>query len=637
MLEARSITMKYRRDVDGLRAIAILLVVLFHADWGFQGGFVGVDVFFVISGYLITGKILQDLEEGQFRLKEFWLRRVRRIAPAATCTVLLSLLPGFLLLIPNDLLGLSRSAVYQQLMITNVFFWRWTGYFDGTSDLKPLLHMWSLAVEEQFYLVFPVVLAFVYRKWKAAVFPLIITTTVVSIVISQWLLTDHGSFVFYMLPTRAWEFLLGSLIWWFPSPTVFKYERFRGLFSVLCIVGVTTAGWFYRDYFPFPGLSALLPCVATMLLIWGNDDRSTWVGCVLKSTVMVGLGRLSYSWYLTHWPTLAFARYIYGLELSGIITILAIVIGFVLAIVLFFVVEEPFRRGRFRQLPSTQLVCAVISIGILIAAFDVGIVASSGAMFRYPAHVQKMIAESRKIELMKYDESLFRAGSGMLAGVGVKEELGAEDQIDFLVWGDSHGTVLAELLDSLAKRRGLAGVLASKSGVGPFPGYRRELGKVWNAKVLDLVIERNVKKVLLVARWNGELLGNGLGERDALQSLVTRLCDRSVHVSVMMQVPDQKFDPRYAWIRAASNRIELPSGRSLEEYRTGMAPLNDFFQGLENLGAHLISIEECCFDSQGLSRLGSQDSCYYWDDDHLSPEGVEVLLGPVLAKWMDQG
>ncbi len=628
--------LSYRRDVDGLRAIAILLVVLFHADWGFQGGFIGVDVFFVISGYLITGKILQDLARGQFSFREFWLRRVRRIVPAATVTVFSTLVFGFALFLPADLISLSRSAVYQQLMIANAFFWRWTGYFDGSAELKPLLHMWSLAVEEQFYLVFPVLLAFAFFRLKSAVLPLICTVCLASLVMSQWLLKEHGSFSFYMLPTRAWEFLLGSLIWWLPSPAILKFGWARGIFVAHCFLGVLSTGWFYRDYFPFPGVYALLPCVSTMLLIWGNDDSDTAIGYLLKSTVMVGLGRLSYSWYLTHWPVLAFARYLYGLDLSVTITTVAVGLGIVGAILLFYCIEEPFRRGRFRQLTGKQLMGTLVSFAVFVVVFDAVTVASSGAMFRYSERFQQIIAEQRGAVLENYDESLFNANSGMLTSIGVKDQLGAEDKIDFMVWGDSHGTMLAETLDSLAKERGLSGLLASKSGVGPFPGSSRELGKDWNSKVYDVAVGRNIQRVLLVGKWNGALLSNSFNERAALTFLVSSLRDGGVDVSVMMQVPQQKLDPRSAWIRSGATIKEFPPGLSLAEYRRGFQPLAGYFDSLAKLGAKIISVEDNCFDSVGRSRLGTPDACYYWDDDHLSTLGVDSLLSPVLAKWMDQ-
>jgi peptidoglycan/LPS O-acetylase OafA/YrhL len=148
----------YRSDIDGLRAIAILLVVLFHVGLVFHGGFIGVDVFFVISGYLITGQLIREIKDDSFSFVRFWERRMRRLFPALVVSVFVAVAMGFFILLPEDYLSLTRSAVYQQLMLANVFFWKWSGYFDGSSELKPLLHMWSLAVEEQFYVCLPILL-----------------------------------------------------------------------------------------------------------------------------------------------------------------------------------------------------------------------------------------------------------------------------------------------------------------------------------------------------------------------------------------------------------------------------------------------------------------------------------------------
>ncbi len=168
LLQITMIEFKYRPDVDGLRAVAVVLVLLFHAGLGFQGGFIGVDVFFVISGYLITGLILRQQEAGIFSLRTFWIRRIRRIVPAATVMAVGVLLAGSVLLLPEDYVEVAESVVAQQFILSNVYFWQSTGYFEGPADLQPMLHTWSLAVEEQFYLVFPLLLI-VLRRYRRRV------------------------------------------------------------------------------------------------------------------------------------------------------------------------------------------------------------------------------------------------------------------------------------------------------------------------------------------------------------------------------------------------------------------------------------------------------------------------------------
>jgi peptidoglycan/LPS O-acetylase OafA/YrhL len=202
---------KYRPDVDGLRAIAVAMVVLYHYGFGFSGGFIGVDVFFVIYGFLITGIVLKSLEAREFSLTNFWVRRIRRILPASILTVALVFLFGYFLLLPRHFEELGESAIYQQLFVANFYFWRTGNYFDGASELKPLLHTWSLAVEEQFYIGYPFVLAWLYRFGRNVMFSVLFALTIGSFAVSVFAVPNYPMAAFFLLPTRAWEMLLFCL------------------------------------------------------------------------------------------------------------------------------------------------------------------------------------------------------------------------------------------------------------------------------------------------------------------------------------------------------------------------------------------------------------------------------------------
>jgi peptidoglycan/LPS O-acetylase OafA/YrhL len=202
------IEFKYRPDIDGLRAVAVSMVLLFHAGLGFPGGYVGVDVFFVISGFLITGLILKEQKAGTFTLANFWMRRIRRIIPAATVMVATVLIAGFFLLLPTDYVELGQSSIAQQLMLSNVYFWRSTGYFSGFAELKPLLHTWSLAVEEQFYIGYPFLIIILSRFRRRNIALFIALLTAVSFATSQYGVEHYPNATYYLLPTRAWELLI---------------------------------------------------------------------------------------------------------------------------------------------------------------------------------------------------------------------------------------------------------------------------------------------------------------------------------------------------------------------------------------------------------------------------------------------
>ena len=293
----------YRADVDGLRALAVIPVVLFHAALGFPGGFVGVDIFFVISGYLITTIIAKEMVQGEFQMKNFWERRIRRILPAAAVMSLFVLIAGACILLPFQFQDLGKSSIAQTLMVSNFYFWQQDGYFAAPSDFEPLLHTWSLAVEEQFYFIFPVLMVFLFKKgrhhlirWTSILFAL-------SFIWSIYGVTHYPSATFYLLPARGWELLIGALIALVPM----RIPKAYGLPQILSWTGFALIFYAYTRYSlstTFPGLSAAPPVLGTALLIIANRDSLTLPGKILALPPIVFIGKISYSLYLWHWPLL---------------------------------------------------------------------------------------------------------------------------------------------------------------------------------------------------------------------------------------------------------------------------------------------------------------------------------------------
>lgn len=300
----------YRPDIDGLRAVAVLLVILFHTKLAFPGGFVGVDVFFVISGFLITGQVIRELDAGQFSLANFWARRIRRLLPAAMVMMVCVLVAGYFLLLPEDYVLLGRSAIAQQLLSSNLYFrfWAGFGYFRVFAEENPLLHTWSLAVEEQFYLLYPLLLAGLHRRGRRTLVMSLAGISRVSLVGCEWALQQHPDSAYYLLPWRAWELLLGGLVALCPPPQ--RIPRWcASAISVLGVAAILFCSWRYRPYSWFPGLTALPPCVATAALVHVNSRELSLPARLLSSRPLVLVGLMSYSLYLWHWPLLAFYRY----------------------------------------------------------------------------------------------------------------------------------------------------------------------------------------------------------------------------------------------------------------------------------------------------------------------------------------
>ena len=298
-------TLKYRPEIDGLRAIAVLPVILFHAGIGiFDGGFVGVDVFFVISGFLITSIIVKDVEAGTFSFMAFYERRARRILPALFVVMICCLPFAWMWLLPRELIAFSTSVISVCLFASNFLFWRQSGYFDAAAELKPLLHTWSLAVEEQYYIVFPIAVLFLWRFGRNGVIVSLALVAVASLLLSEWSWRNAPDANFYLLPTRAWELMAGALCSFVavgPRPTRDNALSALGLAAILFSV------FWFDETTPFPSIYATVPVAGTCLVLLFATSGT--VSCTVLSTrALVGTGLISYSAYLWHQPLFAFAR-----------------------------------------------------------------------------------------------------------------------------------------------------------------------------------------------------------------------------------------------------------------------------------------------------------------------------------------
>lgn len=339
----------YRREIDWLRALAVLAVIFFHARFPFfTGGFVGVDVFFVISGYLITSIILADMQSGHFSILGFYERRARRILPALFCLLAVTVAIAPFLLLPKELADFSQSVTHVVLFVSNVYFYNNTGYFDTAAELEPLLHTWSLAVEEQYYIVFPVILLILWRWNRALILPVLSAIAVASLAYSQREISSNVYAAFFLAPSRIWELLAGALV----ASHGHRIRSFPALAqwgSLAGLVLILYAVLFYGNSTPFPGLHALIPVIGTALVIQFASP-ATWIGRALGSKALVGIGLISYSAYLWHQPLFAFARRESIAEPSVAVFAVLTLATLGLAYVSWRFVERPFRdRARVSQ------------------------------------------------------------------------------------------------------------------------------------------------------------------------------------------------------------------------------------------------------------------------------------------------
>src|ERR1700761_7166167 len=384
----------YRPDIDGLRAIAVILVVLGHAFPQYvPGGFIGVDIFFVISGYLITGIIQNDIGDGHFSIVQFYERRVRRIFPALIVVLLATFVAGWLLLLPSEFIALGKEMVAGAGFSANLLFYSEVGYFDAAARSKPLLHLWSLGIEEQFYLVWPLLLLALARWRVAPTWPLI-AIVAASLAANIAIVGSNPEAAFYLPLTRAWELALGALIA-IRGPDIKLGHRMRELigWSGLAIIAAATA--LYSPTTPYPGIAALAPVAgAGALILAAGSSANRFLG----NRLGVAIGLISYPLYLWHWPLLTMAAIFKASFLRLAEDGLVVGASFVLAALTYFYVERPIRYGRFRW-RSAALATAMVAIASLGAVTTI-----DGFAFRIPPIIRDAVTLKESRDFMRYGE-----------------------------------------------------------------------------------------------------------------------------------------------------------------------------------------------------------------------------------------
>lgn len=453
--------MTYRKDIDGLRALAVLPVVLFHAGFGFfSGGFVGVDVFFVISGYLITGIIFGEIAQEKFSILRFYERRIRRIFPALFAVLAFTLIAGLAIFLPEDLKALSGSIVAATLFVSNILFWRESGYFDTAAEMKPLLHTWSLAVEEQFYIFFPLFLMVawrwgLFRRSARIVKWLTWAALLLSLAASIYGIRYHDEATFYLLPTRAWELLLGSVIALGAVPRVTR-QWLREVLAALGIGLILYAVFVFDMTTPFPGEAALLPCLGAALIIYAGRDAAepTWAARLLGMRPFVFIGLISYSLYLWHWPLIVFTKYYMIFQLNQMQEAMVVLAALIVATLSWRYIETPFRKGNDHYLTRNRARIFAVSGTAMSAAILIGLVTI--AMQGWPQRMMdsqalQIVAEAGiGRELVKpcrnWRESRVYAKpdeSCVFGPGGVRSD---HEKADVVLWGDSHATAVLPAL-----------------------------------------------------------------------------------------------------------------------------------------------------------------------------------------------
>lgn len=649
----------YRPEIDGLRAVAVAMVVWYHLGWCFPGGYIGVDVFFVISGFLITQILSRELTQRTFSLADFWIRRIRRIVPALMMMVLATLLAGYRWMTPEELAQLGQSASAQAALVSNFYFWAETGYFAPRADTQPLLHTWSLAVEEQFYLFFPLVLlglrsGTAWRRWWV-----LAGASLVSLAISHYGVLAHPRAAWYLLPTRAWELLAGGLLA-LPGHTRLRSNSLANLLTLAGLLAIAVPALTYSRETPFPGLAALPPVGGTVLLIAATAHSPNLpVTRLLSWPPLVGLGLISYSLYLWHWPVIVYLNLLPG-YFGPWRSVVALVVSLVLAMLSWWLVETPFRR-QSRWLTRPRLVGGALAGHLLILAIGLVVHRTGGWINRYTAH-----------EKLLLDDLTWR---GDEYGIEISDPLDLEalplrgplpspgERLDWLAWGDSHLRTLGPLLEEFAQQERQTLKMIATTGVPPLPDVclPRHPGCTPAAMlhrqdaVLTLLDRWRPRNLLLAARWSAYTDGYNATEPPAppdklhltddrqtlslrdpsaevlRRSLVRlqRFCqERDIALWVVKQVPETaEGDPAREIFTWAIGRHAEPSDQrvTLADHQRRQARVEQVFRDSRLAGIQFIDLAASLLDIQGRVLNYRQGRALYRDSNHLTRWGLELL------------
>lgn len=646
--------MKHRTEIDGLRAFAVIPVLFYHAHFlFFSGGFIGVDVFFVISGFLITSVISQDIQKNSFSIAGFYERRARRILPALFVVLLFCLVPAWYFLFPEDLENFGKSLIASSVFLVNLFFEKKMGYFSPDIEKTPLIHLWSLSVEEQFYLLYPIFFYWTARSGRKWTKLILLTVMGVSLGFAIFYSSRSPSANFYSSFSRAWELLLGGLAAESLDMADRVNSRERALLSAFGLGLICFSVLSFNANTPWPGFSTVIPTVGTALvLIFGKAD--TWTAKLLSLKVFAGVGLISYSLYLWHQTLFAFLVSNQIERPTSFQYFALIALSMLLAYWTWRFVERPFRdrtlydRGQIFRFSAGGL------LFFLLCGYGFASVVGWGAGYKG--------AFLRQHEWLEPQKKLDRTEFAQRTGDEAKAPMVA-------LWGDSHASAISASVDRVLREKKLGGVFFIQPGCPPILGvYRQDLGAYgereleFNERTMNYILgDKDISTVILIARWSLNIEGtrtdNGEGgvengnpalllpfqmdvrsneERKEAIALriewtIKRLIDAKKKVILVYPVPEIGFN--------------VPEA-DLQNYLSGKPPVtvsdafyrrrNQFVDGLfdslpKSPWIKKVFTEKAFLDPNGSGRCLTvkNNKLLYVDDNHLSVVGADLLVSAI--------
>jgi len=648
--------LRYRAEVDGLRAIAVLSVIFFHTKLaGFSGGYVGVDVFFVISGFLISRILLSEIEGERFSVLRFYDRRIRRILPAFAAMAAVTAVAAVFLSLPLELERFGNSLAASALFASNLWFWNNANYFAAPAHTELLLHTWSLSVEEQFYILWPLLLWMLAGRLRRLYLPLCAIGVLVSLAVSEYAATRSPAAAFYLLPSRAWQLGLGALV---ASPSLLQVRNRPGreLLAASGLFLILYSVFAYDAATPFPGIHAFVPSMGAALLL--HSGERTAVGALLSGRAIVFIGLISYSLYLWHWPLLALSRQYLGRELAALEVTGCLALCGVLAAASFRFVEVPFRRRGADSNRSTQWMAvrvATATLGVLLISGSL-LSATKGLPVRGPESA--LAAESAVRE--SHDPDAYCAVYEHVdPGLTACRSAAAPPTI--ALWGDSHAGHLATELAKRTRATGDSVLFLIQAGCPPGVGADRVYGQLLDPlcrAATSQALRRirgypGIRTVVLAGRWSiyaentrlagDEGLSNHLTDdasseltssnsrrvlRESLGRALSELHGLDLDVLIIGQPPEFGLDTARCVARARWRQLpETTCFVTTARVRARFKAANAILDGLvaAHPGTRMFNpLSLFCDDT--LCRSVVDGKVLYTDDDHLSLAGAEYVM-----------
>tara|TARA_Y100000296_G_scaffold57290_1_gene65703 strand:+ start:5799 stop:7673 length:1875 start_codon:yes stop_codon:yes gene_type:complete len=608
-----------RKDIQGLRALAVLSVVIFHiSPANLKGGYLGVDVFFVISGYLIIGQIWRGLESNEFSFTNFYSKRFRRLFPSFAVVAIVTTLFAYMMMLPVEYKTYIHSLLASSLYVSNYWFYSQSGYFANALEFAPLLHTWSLSVEEQFYLIFPFIMYVVYKKFIAtrAVILSLAVVAGISLIASEIALHYDASLSFYFAPTRFWQFVLGGLV------SILAIQATSKRVSEICtLIGLTVllvCFFLFNKTTPFPGIYALPTSLATALIIYAYPRKGLGA-LILNNKLATYIGNISYSLYLWHWPVIVFYK-LYNIDnLSCFEKLMLLGICLLLADLTYRFVENRFRGNRYTQNPNSV-------IGLSLAA---SLVLICSTIITTPLHSNKFSAKETYLEsFLDYDKSHYRRDICFLTTSSNDFKFynqdfcinAVENKRNILLIGDSHSAMWYEAMSSKLKDNETL-TQVSASGCWPVipPTGEKRCKDLMQWAFDDLINQVEFEKIIIAGRWRKQQLKK-------LESTIELLKNKTNSIEFLGPIMEYNTDlPRLL----ISYQAEQSKIFEHSLYFEKQALDKQFSKTISETSATYISLFNTLCELGTCTLMTEQGIPVQFDYGHLTLEGSEMLLDKI--------